>query len=83
MRVLVFARLREALGSDALTLPAVDSPATVGELRARLARHERTEFAAAIAAPNVLCAVNQRVAGDEQPLSADDEIAFFPPVTGG
>ena len=31
----------------------------------------------------VLCAVNQVMAGDQTPLTENDEVAFFPPVTGG
>jgi molybdopterin synthase sulfur carrier subunit len=31
----------------------------------------------------VRCAVNQDYARDDHPVSASDEIAFFPPVTGG
>jgi molybdopterin synthase sulfur carrier subunit len=31
----------------------------------------------------VLCAVNQAVARPEQAVADGDEVAFFPPVTGG
>ena len=33
--------------------------------------------------PNLICAVNQSVVHDTTRLSNDDEVAFFPPVTGG
>ncbi|MFN2289056.1 MAG: MoaD/ThiS family protein [Chromatocurvus sp.] len=33
--------------------------------------------------PNLICAVNQSVVHDTTRLSDDDEVAFFPPVTGG
>ena len=33
--------------------------------------------------PNVIHAVNQRVVMIEEPLHDGDEIAFFPPMTGG
>jgi molybdopterin synthase sulfur carrier subunit len=32
---------------------------------------------------NVLCAVNMEYAGADTPVSDGDEVAFFPPVTGG
>jgi molybdopterin converting factor subunit 1 len=83
MKVLFFARLREALGEASIELSEDRLPATVGELRAQLRRHEREAFAEAMGESNVICAVNQHVAGDEQPLRAGDEVAFFPPVTGG
>lgn len=31
----------------------------------------------------VLVAVNQTIVGRSHPLSQDDEVAFFPPMTGG
>ena len=83
MKVLLFARLRESLGAPTLTVPPDVQLATVGELRSWLATQTPEEFASAVADPNVICAVNQRVADPSQSLSADDEIAFFPPVTGG
>jgi molybdopterin synthase sulfur carrier subunit len=83
VKVLFFARLREALGAPHITLSADEQPATVADLRALLAARPPAEFADAIADPNVICAVNQRVADPAQALCADDEVAFFPPVTGG
>ena len=32
---------------------------------------------------NTLVAINQEYAGPDSPVSAGDEVAFFPPVTGG
>lgn len=32
---------------------------------------------------NLLCAVNMEYAGPNTPVSDGDEVAFFPPVTGG
>ena len=41
-------------------------------------------FAEALANPGVVrCAVNQEYVPEDAPLRADDEVAFFPPVTGG
>ena len=34
-------------------------------------------------AKNLRCAVNQELAGLDAPVREGDEIAFFPPVTGG
>jgi len=33
--------------------------------------------------PNTLMAVNQEYAEPDQPVNDGDEVAFFPPVTGG
>ena len=32
---------------------------------------------------NILCAVNQEMAAADTIVNEDDEVAFFPPVTGG
>ncbi len=83
MRVRYFAWLRQRTGCAE---EEVDPPAhvrTVGELARWLGeRHPR--FGEALAAPGVVrCAVNQEYADEERELKPDDEVAFFPPVTGG
>lgn len=83
MKVLFFARLREALGEGSMQLPPEAQPGTVGELRRWLRGCEHADLAEIMGDANVICAVNQRVADDQQPLQESDEIAFYPPVTGG
>jgi molybdopterin converting factor subunit 1 len=83
MKVLFFARLREALGAASLTLPDGVRPADVAALRRWLQETQPAELAEALRDANVFCAVNQRVVDDRHPIHAGDEIAFFPPVTGG
>ncbi|MDO8347915.1 MAG: molybdopterin converting factor subunit 1 [Rugosibacter sp.] len=82
IKVLFFAGLREALGVSAerLDLPAgID---TVGALRDHLAARGEP-WSALATAKNLRAAVNQHMVGLEAPLKAGDEVAFFPPVTGG
>ena len=80
VRVLYFASLKEALGigSETLELPAGVN--TVGGLRDWLASHGRDQLASA---RNLRCAVNQDMAGPDAVIRDGDEVAFFPPVTGG
>jgi molybdopterin synthase sulfur carrier subunit len=83
VQILYFAWLRERVGTgeEHLTLPeGVDTVgALVGWLRQRSDRH-----AAAFAlAATVRCAVNQDFATPEAAVRPGDEVAFFPPVTGG
>ncbi|MCL2524535.1 MAG: molybdopterin converting factor subunit 1 [Betaproteobacteria bacterium] len=80
VKVLYFAGLREALGcaDERLELPA--GVATVGQLRDWLVSQGRGKLASA---KNLRCAVNQDMAGFEAAVADGDEIAFFPPVTGG
>lgn len=82
LNILYFASLREAVGRTSESLPLPEGVNTVGALREHLAA--RGEGWVALAAGrNVRAAVNQRMAGGDAPLAAGDEIAFFPPVTGG
>ena len=82
VRVLYFAALREAVGlaSEELALP--EGIATVGALRRHLAaRGEHWQTLAQM--KNLRAAVNQGMAGADAGIRDGDEIAFFPPVTGG
>ncbi len=83
LHILYFAWLRERVGvsEERVTLP--DGIATVGGLVAWL-RARSPGHAAAFAVPRtVRCAVNQDFAAPEDPVRPGDEVAFFPPVTGG
>lgn len=80
--ILYFASLREALGREHEVLDLPAGEATVGTLRATLcARGGAWEALAAGKA--VRAAVNQVLARPETALADGDELAFFPPVTGG
>ena len=81
--VLYFARLREALGqsSERIALPA--SVRDLEGLRAVLiARGGAWEQELAPSRP-VRAAVNQTMAHGDTQIADGDEVAFFPPVTGG
>lgn len=81
IRLRFFASLREALGPEAsLELP---EGASVAQARdALIARGE--PFAAALARGRaVRAALNQALCDEGAALKAGDELAFFPPVTGG
>jgi molybdopterin synthase sulfur carrier subunit len=81
--LLYFARLREALGtgSEKLVLPAGVN--TLDALRTHLAQRGDAWAKEMAAGRNLRAAVNQSVAAADTPLSDGDEVAFFPPVTGG
>lgn len=82
VKILYFASLREAVGSGGETLELPEGIATVGALRAHLAARGEG-WKALDAGRNVRAALNQRMVAGEAVLGADDEVAFFPPVTGG
>lgn len=80
VHVLYFAGLKEALGlpGESVQLPA--GVTTVGALRDWLVGQGRDKLATA---RNLRCAVNQEMAGPDAAVADGDEVAFFPPVTGG
>jgi molybdopterin synthase sulfur carrier subunit len=83
VKILYFARLREVLGRAEEELVIPDGVSTIGELTVFLrARGDdwSTELAIGKA---VRIAVNQDIAEADTPISGGQEIAFFPPVTGG
>ena len=81
--VLYFARLREALGTGSETLALPSDVRDLEGLRALLvARGGVWERELAPSKP-VRASVNQTMAVGDVPLADGDEVAFFPPVTGG
>ena len=75
-----FARIREELGTGELQWPAVDS---VQGLVAALAQKRGAGWSEVLLAPQVIVAINQQIAALDSALADGDEVAFFPPVTGG
>lgn len=83
IRILYFARLREQLGTGGEELPTGPESLSVADLAAAL--HRRGGLWAEAFAPDqsLLAAVNQELARGETRIADGDEVAFFPPVTGG
>jgi molybdopterin synthase sulfur carrier subunit len=80
--LLYFARLRETFGVEREDAP-LPTPATVASLLDAL-RARGGAWAAELAAGRAFrVAVNQRIASADTPVAAADEVAIFPPVTGG
>ena len=79
MNVLLFARARDLIGCDRVSI-ADPAPVTVGELRRRLMQQyprlaglaERSAFA-----------VNDEFADDQAQIPLGAEVALLPPVSGG
>ena len=80
--ILYFARLREALGTSREEL-ALPEGTTLGALRDTLTRRGGQWSEALAQSRSIRAAVNQQVADVETPVKDGDEVAFFPPVTGG
>lgn len=76
-----FARLREELDTASLTV-AAESGLTAGKLLHSLAARGGNWTQLDGAQP-VMIAVNQVMTKPDKALQPGDEVAFFPPVTGG
>ena len=76
-----FASLREVIDCDALTVEIAHP--TVAAVRHRLKCILNAAQWEALADVGVQVAVNQAIVREEAALSAGDEVAFLPPVTGG
>ena len=81
IKIVFFANLREQLGCGELTL-ADFTGATIADVLAQLLllHPEWTEF---FNDKKILLALNQTMAHWNSPVAPHDEVAFFPPVTGG
>ncbi|MFM4829974.1 molybdopterin synthase sulfur carrier subunit [Aeromonas mytilicola] len=80
IKVLFFAQVRELVGCDELSLPC--DYASAEDLRSALCVRG-DKWALALESGKLLVAVNQTLVPLETPLNDGDEVAFFPPVTGG
>jgi molybdopterin synthase sulfur carrier subunit len=78
-----FARLREQLACEHENVELPDTINTVADLRGFLTQRGDNWQKAMNQAPSILTAVNQTMAGSTQVINDNDEVAFFPPVTGG
>jgi sulfur-carrier protein len=83
VKVLFFAGLREQVGTATMEVELPAGVSTVAALRAHLLERGGA-YESALAQRKLLrMAVNQEMVQASAPIKAGDEIAFFPPVTGG
>ena len=83
LKVLFFARVREQLGCAALELPWPEGGMELDVLQERLCAEHGDIWREVLSQANMIRAVNQAVVSGNCALHDADEIAFFPPVTGG
>ena len=81
--VLYFARLREALGRPREELALPESVIDLSGLREVLVSRGGAWAQELNGSRAIRAAVNQEVAAGDTPIRDGDEVAFFPPVTGG
>lgn len=81
IKVVFFAALREQLNCSELSLES-EKFNTVADVKSHLACKDE-QWQQVFANNSLLSAVNHDMVSDEQVIKSGDEVAFFPPVTGG
>ncbi len=83
IRVRVFAGLRDVVGTDVLEVPAqCEQPGCTTIAALRQAIRDRWPQAAGLSS-SLLFAIGTEYADDQTIVTPDDEVACFPPVSGG
>lgn len=80
MKVIFFAELREKLGCESVDL-SVDNLSVLAVRRHLI--EQQPQWESALMHSDVLVSINQTMAKLTDCVQAGDEVAFFPPVTGG
>jgi len=83
VRILYFAWLRERVGRSEEAFDLPDGVETIDGLIAALEASSAAHRLAFAQRRSIRAAVNQEFAVGDGRVSPGDEIAFFPPVTGG
>jgi len=83
LKVLFFARVKEQLGCASLEFPWPEAGVDLDALQEQLGIERGDRWQDVLAQSNMIRAVNQVVVAGNCALRDGDEVAFFPPVTGG
>jgi len=83
VNVLFFAQVREQLDCASLQVPWTGPGLDLDDLREQLCAQGGPRWRDVLYQDNIIRAVNQVVTTANCPLDDGDEVAFYPPVTGG
>ncbi len=83
INILYFASFRETLDLDHESLELNDNIKSISDLKTLLAERQNKWLDIFNPKNVVLTSINQTMAKNHSMINNNDEIAFFPPVTGG
>jgi len=83
IKIVYFASIREQLGLSEESMELPVGVASIAQLSLWLQRERGDKWVSALGNPSTLIALNQEMVNGDQQIKRGDEIAFFPPVTGG
>lgn len=83
MQILYFSKVREAIGKSEETLSPPADVNTVDKLLNWLSEKDEGYKHAFQNRDSLRAAINQNFSQLDQAITNDDEVAIFPPVTGG
>ncbi|MBU2870368.1 molybdopterin converting factor subunit 1 [Colwellia sp. E2M01] len=81
INIVFFAALREQLDCEQLSISA-DKVKTVADIK-QLLSDKNEQWLKTFSNSSLLSAVNHDMVNSEHLVKSGDEVAFFPPVTGG
>jgi molybdopterin synthase sulfur carrier subunit len=82
IKVLFFGRFKDELGQSKVEVVATDL-IIINDLRDTLINMHTPKWREVLTAANVIIAVNHKIVDAQYAVADGDEVAFYPPVTGG
>ena len=82
MKIIYFANVKELVGKDCEFIK-INKPLKISEIIEILVKRSEKHRKAFTLIPDLACSINCSFSDFNQVVNDEDEIAFFPPVTGG
>ena len=83
IRILYFARFREKLNCESEELQPESGSMSVRMLVQQLGQRGETWSEVFDSGQRILVSINQEIVNFDAEIKDNDEVAFFPPITGG
>ena len=82
IKIVLFANLRESRGISDVEV-SIEEVGRISDVIAQLSQIYGESWRETLTGEDILVAVNQNMVYDDHAVADGDEVAFFPPVTGG